>query len=201
MFSLFFLLRRFWYGFWYLSIASFSFPFFHKSLWMNLTTDCRVFENVTKSKGNLFIINTFTEKCVFADYFYPFLSTLLSFLFLFLFLSIYLLRFWYLSQSERPLNLHILFASCLPLHDKREFMAHFTKDLIRKVFIKQPNSHERARAEEIEAKFFFFTSLLCPIFFLFLFPMNFWISFTAFGMTSQRQSSARRHTEKTFTSF
>ena len=67
------------------------------------------------------MINTFTEKCVFADYFYPFLSTLLSFLFLFLFLSIYLLRFWYLSQSERPLNFHILFASCLPLHDKREF--------------------------------------------------------------------------------
>ena len=84
VFSLFFfLLRRFWYGFWYLSGTSFSFPFFHKSLWMNLTIDCRVFENVTWSKGNLFIINTFTEKCVFADYFYPFLSTLLSFLFLF----------------------------------------------------------------------------------------------------------------------
>ena len=50
VFSLFFLLRRFWYGFWYLSVASFSFPFFHKSLWMNLTIDCRVFENVNKVK-------------------------------------------------------------------------------------------------------------------------------------------------------
>ena len=52
-------------------------------------------------------------------------------------------------------------------------MAHFAKDLICKVFIKQPNSHERARAEEIEAKFFFFPSLLCPIFFLFLSNLHF----------------------------
>ena len=111
-------------------------------------------------------------------YLYLFLSSLLSFLFLFLFLSIYLLRFWYLSQSERPLDLHILFASSLPLHNKREFIAHFAEGLIRKVFIKQPNSRERARAEEIEAKFFFFSSLLCSIFFVF-FPINFWISFTA----------------------
>ena len=46
-------------------------------------------------------------------------------------------------------------------------MAHFAWGLISKVFIKQPNSRERTQAEEIEAKFSFFLSLLCPIFFLF----------------------------------
>ena len=31
---------RFWYSFRYLSFASFPFPFFFKSLWMNLTIEC-----------------------------------------------------------------------------------------------------------------------------------------------------------------
>ena len=43
---------------------------------------------------------------------------------------------------------------------------------------RKENGRERARAEEIEAKFFFFLSWLCPISFLF-FLMNFWISFIA----------------------
>ena len=121
-------------------------------------------------KGNLFIINAFTEKCVFADFslFTPILSSLLSFFFFFLFLSIYLLRFWYLSQSKRPLDLNILFASSLPLHNNVKHASNNRKE----------NGRERARAEEIEAKFFFFLSWLCPISFLF-FPMNFWISFIA----------------------
>ena len=121
-------------------------------------------------KGNLFIINAFTEKCVFADFslFTPILSSLLSFFFFFLFLSIYLLRFWYLSQSKRPLDLNILFASSLPLHNNVKHASNNRKE----------NGRERARAEEIEAKFFFFLSWLCPISFLF-FLMNFWISFIA----------------------
>ena len=43
---------------------------------------------------------------------------------------------------------------------------------------RKENGRQRARAEEIEAKFFFFLSWLCPISFLF-FLMNFWISFIA----------------------
>ena len=99
---------------------------------------------------------------------YPILSSLLSFFFFFLFLSIYLLRFWYLSQSQRPLDLNILFASSLPLHNNVKHASNNRKE----------NGRERARAEEIEAKFFFFLSWLCPISSLF-FLMNFWISFIA----------------------
>ena len=99
---------------------------------------------------------------------YPHLIIIVIFLFLFLFLSIYLLRFWYLSQSKRPLDLNILFASSLPLHNNVKHASNNRKG----------NGRERARAEEIEAKFFFFLSWLCPISFLF-FLMNFWISFIA----------------------
>ena len=68
----------------------------------------------------------------------PHLIIIVIFLFLFFVSENLSLRFWYLSQSERPLDLKILFASSLPLHNKREFMAHFAKGLERKAFIKQP---------------------------------------------------------------
>ena len=98
----------------------------------------------------------------------PHLIIIVIFLFLF-FVSEHLsLRFWYLSQSERPLDLNILFASSLPLHNNVKHAPNNRKE----------NGRERARAEEIEAKFFFFLSWLCPISFLF-FLMNFWISFIA----------------------
>ena len=121
-------------------------------------------------KGNLFIINAFTEKCVFADFslFTPILSSLLSFFFLFLVsehLSSTLLVPVTIEKASRFKHFVCIESS---LHNNVKHASNNRKE----------NGRERARAEEIEAKFFFFLSWLCPISFLF-FLMNFWISFIA----------------------